>query len=192
MASSYRGGLLRCCCTCDVVVRPEVHLDVVPLENHATVWAGRSDRHIDVILEAECVDRQRLRCQGLMEDEIWRQKIGKVSQLNFFPHVVTKSPKASPVEMHSFCRLDRSLRRVSFMSSGAAHTTSDTVALVLLSHDISHLARQSHSKALPRRSLQEGKRREVTVARDEKETHVCCRDTIPTALWASPSQQRRL
>lgn len=46
------------------------------------------------------------------------------------------------------------------MSSGSAHTTSDTVALVLFSHVISHLARQSHSKALPRRSLRKRRRRE--------------------------------
>lgn len=54
------------------------------------------------------------------------------------------------------------------MSSGAVHTTSDTVALVLLSHDISHLARQSHSKALPRRSLRENKRQEAARQLDKK------------------------
>lgn len=46
--------------TCDVVIRPKVHLNVVPLENHATVRARSRDRHIHVILEAERVDRQRL------------------------------------------------------------------------------------------------------------------------------------
>lgn len=46
--------------TCDVVICPKVHLNVVPLENHATVCARSSDRHINVILEAKCVDRQRL------------------------------------------------------------------------------------------------------------------------------------
>ena len=66
---------------------------------------------------------------------------------------------ASPVEMHSLCRLVMSLRRLPFMASGPAHTTSDTVALVLFSHVISHFARQSHSKALPRRSL--GRRSQV-------------------------------
>lgn len=40
------------------------------------------------------------------------------------------------------------------MASGPTHATLDTVALVLFSHVISHLARQSHSKAFPRRSLQ--------------------------------------
>lgn len=55
--------------------------------------------------------------------------------------------------MHSLCRLVMSLRRLPFMASGPAHTTSDTVALVPFSHIISHFARQSHSKALPRRSL---------------------------------------
>lgn len=65
-------------CTCDVVIRPEVHLDVVPLEDHATVGAGSSDGHIHVILEAERVDRQRLRGQSLMKDKICRQNMVKV------------------------------------------------------------------------------------------------------------------
>lgn len=59
----------------------------------------------------------------------------------------------SPVETHSLCRLFMSLRRLSFRSSGAAQKTSDTVALVLFSHVMSHFTRQSHSKALPRKSL---------------------------------------
>lgn len=86
-------------------------------------------------------------------------------------HISAIKIKFLPVETHSFCKLARSLRCWSFMSSGAAHTTSDTVALVLRSHDINHLARQSHSKALPRRSLQENKREEVAKRRD-KERHV--------------------
>lgn len=62
------------------------------------------------------------------------------------------------------------------MSSGAAHTTLDTVALVLLNHDINHLARQSHSKALPRRSLQGKQRQEVAKGQD-KERKACVLQT---------------
>lgn len=46
--------------TCNVVICPKVHLNVVPLENQATVCARSSNRHIHVILEAERVHRQRL------------------------------------------------------------------------------------------------------------------------------------
>lgn len=58
-----------------------------------------------------------------------------------------------PVEMHSSWRLVMSLSLLPFISSGPAHRISDTEALVLFSHIISHLARQSHSNALPLRSL---------------------------------------
>lgn len=61
---------MRRCRTCDVIIRPEVHFYVVPLENHAVVSAGGSNGHIDIVLIAECVNRERLRCHGLMEDEI--------------------------------------------------------------------------------------------------------------------------
>lgn len=59
-----------------------------------------------------------------------------------------------PVDMQSFCRPLCSFRLLPFMLSGPAHATLDTVALVLFSQVINHLARQSHSKAFPRRSLQ--------------------------------------
>lgn len=122
----------------------------------------------------------------------WRTKSGGKTRSKseghiFFPH----DDKVLPVETHSFCRLARSLRCWSFKSSGAVHTTSDTVALVLLSHDISHLARQSHSKALPRRSLQENKRQEVA-KRPHKERKTCVTQTRPTALWESPSRWKCL
>lgn len=56
--------------TCDIIVCPEVHFNVVPLENHTTLCGWSSNGHVDVILVTECVDRQRLCIQGLMEDEI--------------------------------------------------------------------------------------------------------------------------
>lgn len=56
--------------TCDIIICPEVHFYVVPLENHATLCGWSSNRHVDVILVTERVDRQRLCVQGLMQDEI--------------------------------------------------------------------------------------------------------------------------
>lgn len=59
-----------CYSTCDVIVCPVVHFDVVPLVDHAAVCAGCSNRHIHIVLVAECVNRQRLGCHRLMEHEI--------------------------------------------------------------------------------------------------------------------------
>lgn len=168
---------------------PEVHLDVVPLVDHAALCTGSSNCHIDVILITECVNGQRFRCHRLMKDKICgriqhylnftRTSESKPKQMNGFLERSTLCYRYcgwtwdksswlrhfSPVEMHSFCRPFMSLRRLSFMSSGPVHKTSDTVALVLFSHVKSHLARQSHSKALPRKSL-------------HKRTTVChCRKT---------------
>lgn len=150
--------------TCYVIISPEVHLYVVPLQNHATLCTGSSNCHIDIILIAESVNRQRLRCYGLVKDEICEKAYSEIidCRVKTATEKKTKCPldKAEwvrfflPVEMHSLCRLVISLRRLPFISSGPAHTTSDTVALVFFSHVISHLARQSHSKALPLRSLQ--------------------------------------
>lgn len=63
----------KCSRTCDVIISPEVHFYVVPLENHTAVCAGSSNSHVDIVLEAECVDGQRLRRYRLMQDEICRK-----------------------------------------------------------------------------------------------------------------------
>lgn len=151
--------------TCYVIISPEVHLYVVPLQNHATLCTGSSNSHIDIILIAESVNRQRLGRYGLMKDKICEKVYSEIIECRVKTAIEknkkTKCPldKAEwlrfflPVEMHSLCRLVISLRRLPFISSGPAHTTSDTVALVFFNHVISHLARQSHSKALPLRSL---------------------------------------
>lgn len=57
-------------CTCDVIISPEVHFYVVPLENHAALCAGSSDSHVDIVLITECVSGQGLGRHRLMEDEI--------------------------------------------------------------------------------------------------------------------------
>lgn len=44
--------------TCDVIISPEVHFNVVPLEDHAALHARSGDRHEDVVLVAERVDGQ--------------------------------------------------------------------------------------------------------------------------------------
>lgn len=92
----------------------------------------------------------------------------------------------SPVEMHSLCRLFMSLRRLPFMLSGPAHTTSDTVVLVLFSHIISHLALQSHSKALPRKSLQG--RTNVDYRIEQKKNIISKTNSKLTALSVSQGQ----
>ena len=56
--------------TCDIVIRPKVHLDVVPLHNHAALSVGSSNSHVDVILVRKRVYRQRFRGHGLVEREI--------------------------------------------------------------------------------------------------------------------------
>lgn len=123
-----------------------------------------------------------------MEDKVWRQSTVKVRGTYFSP----RDDKVLPVETHSFCRLARSLRCWSFKSSGAVHTTSDTVALVLLSHDINHLARQSHSKALPRRSLRENKRQEVAKGPHNRKKDVCHTDTTYSSMRESKSMKMSL
>lgn len=83
---------------------------------------------------------------------------------------------SSPVETHSLCRLAMSLSRLSFISSGPEQTTSDTVALVLFSQVISHFARQSHSKALPRRSLRRAHISHRRVTHSEEQNWYCTFD----------------
>lgn len=41
--------------TCDVVITPEIHFYVVPLQHHAVLHAGLSDGHIHVVLGVERV-----------------------------------------------------------------------------------------------------------------------------------------
>lgn len=89
-----------------------------------------------------------------MEDKIWGDATAQVTGADW-----DGSPGwASPVDTQSSCRPLCSFRLLPLEPSGPAHSTLDTLALVLFSHAINHLAPQSHWKAFPRRSLQ-GRRR---------------------------------
>lgn len=63
--------------TCNVVVAPEIHFDVVPLQHHAVLHAGLSDGHVHVILGVERVHRNRLVGQSLMNHKIWERVFKK-------------------------------------------------------------------------------------------------------------------
>lgn len=56
--------------TCNVVITPEVHFDVVPLKHHAALYIRSSDGHINIILMGERVHRKRLGGHRLKWNEI--------------------------------------------------------------------------------------------------------------------------
>lgn len=56
--------------TSNVVITPEVHLDVVPLKHHAALYIRGSDGHIHVILVGERVHGKRLSGHRLKWNEI--------------------------------------------------------------------------------------------------------------------------
>lgn len=41
--------------TCDIVITPEIHFYVVPLQHHAVLHAGLSNGHVHIILGVERV-----------------------------------------------------------------------------------------------------------------------------------------
>lgn len=43
--------------TCDIVIAPEIHFDVVPLQHHAVLHAGLSDGHVHIVLRVERIHR---------------------------------------------------------------------------------------------------------------------------------------
>lgn len=65
------GQYLKATHTCDIVIAPEIHFDVVPLQHHTVLHAGLGDGHVHVVLGVERIHRNRLVGQRLMNDKIW-------------------------------------------------------------------------------------------------------------------------
>lgn len=76
--------------TCNIVIAPEIHFDVVPLQHHAVLHAGLSDGHEHIILGVERIHRNRLVGQSLMDNKIWEwvfknKSLHEISYGNYRP-----------------------------------------------------------------------------------------------------------
>lgn len=65
------GQYIKATRTCDIVIAPEIHFDVVPLQHHTVLHAGLGDGHVHVVLGVERIHRNRLVGQCLMNNKIW-------------------------------------------------------------------------------------------------------------------------